>query len=49
MRAWNQMAQPVSFNADDDRTGQGRVELLDGASLVDLLTCVRFARLCVER
>ena len=37
-----------AFNAYGDRTGQGGVELLDGASLMDQLTLMRFARLRVE-
>ena len=37
-----------AFNADRDWTGQGCVEFLDGASLVNQLTLMGFARLGVE-
>jgi len=37
-----------AFNAHGDWTGPGRIELLDGAALVDQLTLRRFARLGVE-
>ena len=38
----------AAFNAHGDWTGQGGVELLDGAALVDQLTLEGFARLRVE-
>jgi len=37
-----------AFNAHGDRTGQGGLELLDGAALEDQLPLMRFARLSVE-
>jgi len=37
-----------AFNAHGDWPGQGAVELLHGAALVDQLTLLRFARLGVE-